>query len=198
MSALAKTSTANAQATQHRTSPFSTASPSTCSNRTKPANAESTENASRPVGTMTTYFNSSDIKMRLPWRVCILAGIRRQIRRIIAVSLQERVFAASNPRTRREPEPTYKAAGSPQNPNTRKCKRNASDVVFTTKGSRRVLVSKRTRHEAACGTLHHRSSDAGGGVSGGPHAQATAGGGSARMWQDGAGLRGSRGGQYGG
>src|SRR5271165_6724781 len=67
MSALAKTSTANAQATQHRTSPFSTASPSTCSNRTKPANAESTENASRPVGTMTTYFNSSDIKMRLPW-----------------------------------------------------------------------------------------------------------------------------------
>src|SRR5208337_5253150 len=66
MSALAKTSTANAQATQHRTSPFSTASPSTCSNRTKPANAESTENASRPVGTMTTYFNSSDIKMRLP------------------------------------------------------------------------------------------------------------------------------------
>src|SRR5271157_5858686 len=79
--------------------------------------------------------------------------MRRQVRRIIAVSLQERVFAASNPRTRRETERTYKAAGSPQNPNTSKCKRNASDVVFTTKGSRRVLVCKRTRRKAARSNL---------------------------------------------
>src|SRR5271157_3553669 len=124
--------------------------------------------------------------------------MRRQVRRIIAVSLQERVFAASNPRTRCETELTYKAAGSPQNPNTRKCKNNASDVVFTTKGSRRVLISKRTRHQAPRGTLHHRSHHAGSLVSGGPYAQAAAGGRSARMWQNGAGLCGSRGGQYGG
>src|SRR5271166_5237538 len=78
MSALAKTSTANAPATPPRTSPFSIASPSTCSNRTKPANAESTENASRPVGTMTTYFNSSEIKMRLPCPGSREAGPRLQ------------------------------------------------------------------------------------------------------------------------
>src|SRR5271166_2324658 len=124
--------------------------------------------------------------------------MRRQVRKIIAVSLQEKVFAASNPRTRCETEPTYKAAGSPQNPNTRKCKSKASDVVSTTRGSRRVLVCKRTRHKAACGTLHHRSSHAGGGVSGSPYAQAVAGGRPARVWQDRAGLCSSRGGQYGG
>src|SRR5271165_622302 len=124
--------------------------------------------------------------------------MRRQVRRIIAVSLQERVFAASNPRTRCETEPTYKAAGSPQNPNTRKCKSNASDVVFTTKGSRRVLVCKRTRHQAACGTIHHRSRYVGCGVSGGPYAETTFGGRSARMWQDRTRLCGSGGGQYGG
>src|SRR5271157_3689184 len=73
MSALAKTSTANAPATPPRTSP-----PSTCSNRTKPANAESTENASRPVGTMTTYFISSEIKMRLPWLGYILSLVGNQ------------------------------------------------------------------------------------------------------------------------
>src|ERR1039458_5286539 len=76
--------------------------------------------------------------------------------------------------------------------------RNASGVVFTPEGSRRVLVCKRTRHEAARGTLHHRSSHAGGGVSGGPYAQATAGGRSAGMWQDRARIRRSRSGQYGG
>src|ERR1039458_3584248 len=109
--------------------------------------------------------------------------MRRRVNRITALDLRKRI-CASNPRTRREPEPTYKAAGSPQNPNTSKCKSSASDVVFTTKGSRRVLVSKRTRHKAACGTLHRRSSHPRGGVSGGPHAQATAGGRSAGMWQD--------------
>ena len=68
-----------------------------------------------------------------------------------------RLFVASNPRSRREREPTYKVAGLPQSPRTNKCKSSASDVVFTTKGSRRVLVCKRTRRQAACGTLHHRS-----------------------------------------
>ena len=54
MSALARTSTANVLATPRRTSPCSTASPSTCSNRTNPASSASMANASKPVGTMTT------------------------------------------------------------------------------------------------------------------------------------------------
>src|SRR5664279_111247 len=78
----------------------------------------------------------------------------------------------------------YEAAGFPPNPHTRKCKSRGSVVVFTTRGSRLVLVSKRTRHQAARGTVHHRSSHVGRGLSGSPYAQATAGGRSARMWQD--------------
>src|SRR5208337_4812588 len=121
--------------------------------------------------------------------------MRRQLNRILALDLRKRI-CTSNPRSRRRTEPTYKAAELPQSPRTSKCKNNASDVVFTTKGSRRVLVSKRTRHQAACGTIHRRSSHPRGGVSGGPYAQATAGGRSARMWQDRTGLCGGRGGRY--
>src|ERR1019366_1740197 len=123
--------------------------------------------------------------------------MRRQVNRIMVLDLRKRI-CTSNPRSRPRTEPTYNAAELPQKLRTSKCKSNASDVVFTTKGSRRVLVCKRTCHQAPCGTLHHRSSHVGRGLSGSPYAQATAGGRSARMWQDRAGLRSSRGGQYGG
>src|SRR5208283_1315355 len=89
---------------RRRTSPFSIASTSTCSNKTKPANAESTENASRPVGTMTTYFISSEIKMRLPCTsaqpTCILTPGKQgphtsveAFRRMVAVRASEPGFA---------------------------------------------------------------------------------------------------------
>src|SRR5271165_7610939 len=97
--------------------------------------------------------------------------MRRQVNRIMALDLRKRI-CASNPRSRRRTEPTYKAAELPQKLRTSKCKISASDVVFTTKGSRRVLVCKRTRREVACGTLHHRPSHPGSGVSSGPYAQA--------------------------
>src|SRR5271165_3807613 len=94
--------------------------------------------------------------------------MRRQVNRIMALDLRKRI-CASNPRSRRRTEPTYKAAELPQKLRTSKCKRGASVVVSTTKGSRRVLVCKRTRHQAACGTIHHRSRHAGGGVPSGPY-----------------------------
>src|SRR5271157_6560329 len=124
--------------------------------------------------------------------------MRRRVNRIMALHTQREVFAASHPLSRRGKEPTCKVDELPQSPRTKKCKISASDVVFTTKGSRRVLVCKRTRHQAASGTLHHRSRHVGGGVSGGPYAETTVGGRSARMWQDRARLCGSGGGQYGG
>ena len=46
---------------------------------------------------------------------------------------------------------------------------------FHDRRSQRVLLCKRTRYKAAGGALHHRSSHAGGGVSGSAYAQATAG-----------------------
>src|ERR1035438_3350658 len=106
--------------------------------------------------------------------------MRRQVNRIMALDLRKRI-CTSNPRSRRRTEPTYKAAELLQKLHTSKCKISASDVVFTTKGSRRVLVCKRTRHEAACGTLHHRPGHPGSGVSSGPYAQATAGARTAMM-----------------
>src|ERR1035438_28652 len=52
-----------------RTSLCSTASRSTCSNKTKLPNEVSTGKDSKPVGTMTTCYIYSAIKMRLPWTV---------------------------------------------------------------------------------------------------------------------------------
>src|ERR1039457_743631 len=67
MSASEKTWTANAPEMPRRTSPSSTASPSTCSDRTKHANSASKESASKLDGTTTTSYNYSGIKMRRPW-----------------------------------------------------------------------------------------------------------------------------------
>lgn len=65
-SASAKTGTANALATLHKTSPSSTESPSICSNTTNLPNEESRESASKPPGIPPTCSNYSESDMRRP------------------------------------------------------------------------------------------------------------------------------------
>src|ERR1035437_3244843 len=66
MSASPKTSTANGPAMPRRTSPSSTVSHSTCSDRTSPPNAASRENASKLLGTTPICSNCWVSDMRRP------------------------------------------------------------------------------------------------------------------------------------
>src|SRR5436305_2816726 len=103
MSASAKTSAANAQAMRRRTSPSSTVSPSTCSNRTNLPNAGSKANGSKPPGTNPICSNCLESDMRRPCSCgyCMLLDSRQQRPDSMFHRIRpEHVHAASIPSTK--------------------------------------------------------------------------------------------------